>query len=326
MAKEYIVSVDFGGTKILAALLDPKGEIVAKTKVATEAKNGTSKLIKRLSEVIEKVIEEAGISPDDVKAVSIGIPGSVNPYTGNIGTAPNLGIVNFNIKEELSRYIKIPILIENDVNLAALGIQKYELDGEAKNVLVVFVGTGIGSALIFDNKLYRGSTYFAGEIGHMNVIKNGPLCGCGHKGCFEAVASRTAIVRDIKKDLRAGKKSALRELVPSGKPIKSKSLAQAIKKKDPVTLKHVTNASDQIGITLANITNLLNLDLIVLGGGVIEALDKFMIPKIKESFKKNVLKDAGKKIKIVATKLGDDAAIYGGLALAEEMKEERVSQ
>lgn len=320
MAKEYVVSVDFGGTKILAALLDSKGEIVAKNKIATEAKSGNAKLIKKLSEIIESVIKEGKISNEDIKAVSIGIPGSVNPYTGNIGTAPNLGIINYNIKEELSKYIDLPLLIENDVNLAALGIQNYELDGKAKDVLVVFVGTGIGSALIFDNKLYRGTSYFAGEIGHINVQKNGPLCGCGHKGCFEAVASRTAIVKNIKKDLRAGKKSILKTLVPARKPIKSKSLAQAIKKKDPVVTKHIIQACEQIGLTLANITNLLNLDLIVLGGGVIEALDKFMVPKIKETFKKNVLKDAGKVVKIVATKLGDDAALYGGLALAEEMK------
>ncbi|MDP4175381.1 MAG: ROK family protein [Bacteroidota bacterium] len=319
MATKYIVSVDFGGTKILAALLDSKGEIVVKSKIATEARKGKAELIKRLAEIIRKVIAEGKVAENDIKAVSIGIPGSVNPNTGLIGTAPNLSIKNFNVKDELAKHISLPILIENDVNLAALGIQKYELNGEAKNVLIVFVGTGIGSALIFDNKLYRGSSYFAGEIGHMNVRKGGPLCGCGHKGCFEAVASRTAIVRDIRKDLRAGKKSVLREIVPSGKPIKSKSLAQAIKKKDKLTIKHITDASDQIGLTLANITNLLNLDLIVLGGGVIEALDKFMIPKIKEAFKKNVLRDSGKNIKIIATKLGDDAAIYGGLALADEM-------
>lgn len=317
--KQYIVSVDFGGTKILAALLDEKGKQYARSKISTEAGSASSALIDKLVELIKSVIEEGGITQKDVKSVCIGIPGSVNPYTGFIGTAPNLGIVNLNIKDELKKHISIPIFIENDVNLAALGIKEFELDGKAKNVLVVFVGTGIGGALIFDNTIYRGSSFFAGEIGHMNIEKNGPLCGCGHKGCFEAIASRTAIVRDIKKDLRKGKRSILNKIVPKGKQIKSKSLMQAVKKNDPVTVKHVNHACEVIGTNLANLANLLNLDLIVLGGGVIEAMDKYMIPRIKESFKKYVLKDAGKNIKIVATKLGDEAALFGGLVLSKEM-------
>ncbi|MEI7812872.1 MAG: ROK family protein [Ignavibacteria bacterium] len=319
MAKEYLVSVDFGGTKILAALLNDKNEIVAKIKVSTEAAEGKLLLIKKLVSVINNIVTEGNISLADVRAVSMGIPGSVNPFTGLIGIAPNLGIKNYNIKTELAKFIDVPILIENDVNLAALGIQKFELDGSHKNALIVFIGTGIGGALIIDNHLYRGSNYFAGEIGHIIVQKNGPLCGCGHRGCFEAIASRTAIVRDIKKDLRAKKKSHLNVIVPKDKPIKSKSIAQAIAKNDLVAIRHVKAACLQTGVVLANITNLLNLDLIVLGGGVITALDKFMVPKIKESFKNTVMSNSGKGVKIIATKLGDNAAIYGGVALYEEM-------
>ncbi|MGE5458381.1 MAG: ROK family protein, partial [Methanococcaceae archaeon] len=169
-------------------------------------------------------------------------------------------------------------------------------------------------------KLYRGSKFFAGEIGHIQLDKKGPKCGCGHKGCFEAIASRTAIVRDIKKDLKDKKKIKTGVSLPVNKPIKSKGLAAAIKKKDPIVIKRVSDACDTIGQTLANISNILNLDMIVLGGGVIEALDKFMLPKIKTSFAKTVLTDAAKGLKIIATKLGDDAALYGGISLAEEME------
>ncbi|HEX2867470.1 MAG TPA: ROK family protein [Ignavibacteriales bacterium] len=319
MKKEYIVSVDFGGTKILAALMSMEGEIIAKTKVATSHENGKKGLVEGLSEAIKDVIEKAEMNSDDIKAVSLGVPGSVNPFSGRIGVAPNLNITNFNMKQELAKLIDIPILIENDVNLAALGIKNFELKGKGRNILVVFVGTGVGGALIFDNKLYRGSDFFAGEIGHMIIEKNGPKCGCGNKGCLEAIASRTAIVRDIKKELKNKKSSKLIEILPKNKPIKSKGLALAVKKKDPIVIKELTKASNVLGTALANVTNLLNLDMIVLGGGVIESLDKFMVPKIKESFKKTVLTDAGRKVKIVATKLGDDAALYGGIVLAEEM-------
>ncbi|MCU7494282.1 MAG: ROK family protein [Ignavibacteria bacterium] len=322
MKKEYIVSVDFGGTKILAALMSMEGEILAKAKVATRLDDGKRGLIEGLTQAIKDVIEQGNMKAQDIKAVSLGVPGSVNPFTGKIGTAPNLKVTNFNMKQELAKYIDIPILVENDVNLAALGIKNFELKGKGKNILVVFVGTGVGGALIFDNKLYRGSDFFAGEIGHMIVEKNGPKCGCGNKGCLEAIASRTAIVRDIKKEMKNKKSSKLYEILPKNKPIKSKGLALAVKKNDPIVIRELTKASGVLGTALANVTNLLNLDMIVLGGGVMESLSKFMVPKIKESFSKTVLSDAGRGVKIVATKLGDDAALYGGIVLASEINGE----
>jgi glucokinase len=312
--------VDFGGTKILAALLNEKSEIIDRCKLPTEVTEDKSVMINAIALAVNNVLTKNGVSKDDVDAICIGVPGSVDFEKGTIGTAPNLGLKNYNFRKELEKHFSFPVLVENDVNLAALGIQKFEIkDDKSKNILVVFVGTGIGGALILDGKLYRGSSYFAGEIGHFTVQKNGPKCGCGKKGCFEALASRTAIVREINKDLRKKKRSVLNTLVPKGKQIKSKTLAQAVKKKDPLTVRHISNACQIIGETLGNITNVLNVDRIVLGGGVVEALDKFMLPKIKESFKTTVLADIGKGVSIVATKLGDDAALYGGIALAEEV-------
>jgi glucokinase len=166
--------------------------------------------------------------------------------------------------------------------------------------------------------LFRGANNAAGEIGHMHVLKSGPLCGCGKHGCFEAVASRSAIVKNIMRDIKAGKKSYLKKFAEPGKPIKSKALAAAVDKGDKVVVDNITEACETIGFVLSDITNLLNLDLIILGGGLIEALDYFMIPVIKESFQKNVLKASAKGLKILPTKLGDDAALYGGIPLAEE--------
>lgn len=320
MSKNYLISVDFGGTKILTALLDSKHKIVARLKVATDASKGKMFMIKTLAGAIQKILEEAKLKEADIKAICIGIPGSVNPYTGEIGIAPNLGITKFNFREAIAKYFSIPVLIENDVNLGALGVVNFELKGQGKNAMFVFVGTGIGGALFFDGKIYRGSNNFAGEIGHMIVQPNGPVCGCGKKGCFEAIAGRLAIVREIKKDLKKKPKGVLKQYALNKKQIKSKALAAAVKKNDPIALKHVDNACRVIGQTLASVTTLLNLDLIVLGGGVVEAIGKYMLPKIKSSFKEYVMKDSGKDVKIINTALGDDAAIYGGIALAEEFK------
>lgn len=316
--KDYIISIDMGGTKILAALINTKEGIRTKIKKATKTKNGNTNFVKALWGLVTEVILESGVSEKNVKAICLGIPGSVNPETGRIGIAPNLNIKNMNIKEQLQQYTSIPVLIENDVNLAALGIKHFGLGKDIEDLLVVFVGTGIGGGLIFGGKMHRGASYTAGEIGHMIIQPNGPLCGCGQKGCFEALASRTAIVRDITKQVKLGKRSLLAKLLKEKVPIKSKAISNALKKNDTVTVKTVTNAAMIIGKTLANINNLLNLQMIVLGGGVMEAAADFMTPIIKKSFKENSLKDAGKTVKIYAAKLGDEAALYGGIALAEE--------
>ena len=158
----------------------------------------------------------------------------------------------------------------------------------------------------------------AGEIGHMIVEENGPRCGCGKKGCFEAIASRTAIVRNILSDKRTKKKGKIGKFIPSGEKIKSKVLADAVRKKDKVVIEHLRNACYIIGTVAANISNLLNVDMIVFGGGLIEALGDTMLPLIKTSYYKHVLSDAAAGTRLIKSKLADVAAIYGGIALAEE--------
>jgi glucokinase len=318
LSRNFVISIDMGGTKILSAAINSEEGIIARVKQPTDKDVSQNSYVKTLAQVVQETIKESGLKDNQVKAVCLGVPGSVNPYTGIISIAPNLGIKNFNIVDKLKKLLPFPVLIENDVNLGALGIRHFGLGKNAKDMLVVFIGTGIGGALIFDGKLFRGANYTAGEIGHIHVLNGGPLCGCGKYGCFEAIASRSAIVKSIQKDLKDGKKSVLKKIIEPGKPVKSKALSTAVDKGDKVVIKHISEACETIGLVLSDITNLLNLDLIVLGGGLIEALDYFMIPLIKESFNKNVLKASAKGLKILPTKLGDDAALYGGIALAEE--------
>jgi glucokinase len=306
-----------GGTKILAAAINSKDGIIARAKIATKSDSSEKDYIESLT-ITHEAISLSGLKDSSIKAVCLGIPGSVNPYTGRIGLAPNLGLTNFFIKEKLQRKIHFPVLIENDVTLGALGIKNFGVGKKNKNILVIFIGTGIGGALIFDGKIYRGTNFMAGEIGHMIVQENGPVCGCGKRGCFEAIASRTAIARNILADKRTKKKSIIGKLVPSGEKIRSKALAEAVRKKDKIVLEHLQNACNVIGVVSANLSNALNVDEIVYGGGLIEALGDAMIPMIKASYYKHVLKDSAIGTKLVESKLGDDAALYGGIALAEE--------
>ena len=319
MQEKYIVSVDMGGTKILASVLNSKKGIIARQKKPTNINSGTKVYVKDIAELINKVVSISKLKKENIVAVCLGVPGSVNPQTGIIGFAPNLGIKNYKMKSELEKLIPYPVLLENDVNLGVLGIKNYGAGKKSVNMLAVFVGTGIGGGVIINGKIYRGFNFVAGEIGHMLVQKNGPKCGCGKKGCFEALASRTAIVNNIIYDVKKlKKKSVLADLIKSNQRIKSGALKNAIDKKDKVVMQRITEACEVIGDVLGSVCNLMNFDMIVLGGGVIEALDDFMMPIIKEEFHNHVFDAAEKGVKIVSSKLGDDAAIYGGLALAEE--------
>lgn len=319
MQEKFIVSVDMGGTKILASVLNSKKGIISRQKKPTNIDSGTKVYVKDIAELVHKVVKTSKLDEKNIVAVCLGVPGSVNPQTGVIGIAPNLGIKNYKMKAELEKLIPYPVLLENDVNLGALGIKNYGVGKDATNMLAVFVGTGIGGGVVIDKKMYRGFNFVAGEIGHMLVQKNGPKCGCGKKGCFEALASRTAIVNNIINDVKKlKKKSVLSDLIKSNERIKSGALRNAIDKKDKVVTKRITEACEVIGDVLASVCNLMNFDMIVLGGGVIEALGDFMLPIIKQQFNNQVFEAAAKGVKIVPSKLADDAAIYGGLALAEE--------
>ncbi|MEG8945839.1 ROK family protein [Rosettibacter firmus] len=319
MDKSFLISIDLGGTKILSALIDSQNKIVDRLKVPTEINNGTDGLTNLISNSVNDLISKNKLMQKNIKAICIGVPGTVNPFTGFISNAPNLGIQNYNIKNALSKHLSIPILVENDVNLAGLGIKKFEFDDNVKNMLIVFIGTGIGSALFFNGQLYRGSTFYAGEIGHMLVNKKGYFSSKKTLKTFELTASRLAIVKAIKKEIKKGKKSLLSELISTGKPIKSKDLAYAVEQNDLLTVKHVSKACEVIGTVIGSLTTFLNFDTIVFGGGVIEALQDFMMPLIKEAFHNSVIVDCGKETKLVATKLGDDAALYGGISLSEEL-------
>jgi glucokinase len=314
----YVISIDTGGTKTLAGVINSKEGIIARIKRPAEVGGNAKGYLDSIAEIVNDLLEKSKIKKKNIKALCIGIPGALNPHTGVVSLAPNLGLKNFNIKEKLQKKFSLPVLIENDVNLGALGAHSFGAAKKSKNMLAVFIGTGIGGGIIIDGKIYRGSSYSAGEIGHTIIDKKGPVCGCGNRGCFETFASRTAIVKNILADLKTKKKKTIKKIISPNKPIKSRMLAAAVKSNDRLVIKNISNACDIIGLVLANSANLMNFDMIVLGGGLIEALDYFMLPKIKESFVKYALKDTSKNLKIIANDLGDDVALYGGIALAEE--------
>jgi predicted NBD/HSP70 family sugar kinase len=209
----------------------------------------------------------------------------------------------------------VPVVVGNDVNLGTLAEKWIGAAKDARNVVGVFVGTGIGGGVVIDGKLITGACEMAGEIGHMTVQLDGPLCGCGNKGCWEALASRTAIERQIRAAVEAGEETVL---CPEGKcatVIKSSALRKALAAADPVAVRILTRTAEVLGVGAMTIRHLIDPEMIIFGGGVIEACGDFMLPIIREVVFADKLNAARNNLRIERSLLGDDAVFLGAVAL-----------
>ncbi len=317
-SKDYVVGVDLGGTKILAGVFKSSFETLATTKLSTKAQRGVKEVIERIARCVQDAVDEADLSLKQVAGIGIGAPGSVNFDDGTVIFAPNMeGWKDVPLKKELEKHLGVPVFVENDCNIGALGVYGAELKSKPRSMVGIFVGTGIGGGIIINGELYSGAGHTAGEVGHMVLDINGPKCGCGNKGCFEALASRTAMFQQIKAGVKEGQKTVLTEMLGSDlSDLRSNDLRKAIRKGDKFVDKIVEEAAEYIGIATANLINILNPEVVVLGGGVIQALQDEMMSVIIETAKDYAMAGSLKGVEIVASDLGDDAGITGGAVLA----------
>ncbi len=315
-----VIGVDMGGTKILSAVVNESGDILATAKIPTQAKDDTSIVIDRIADSIKEAFQKSGVAVDTIQAIGIGAPGPLDPQTGVVIFAPNLGWKNVALKTELEDRLDIPTFVDNDVNIGTLGEHTYGAGKGIQNLVGIFVGTGIGGGIILNGELFHGASKTAGEIGHIIVKADGPKCGCGTRGCLEALASRTAMTKAFQKAiLKKGKKSILTKLTDGDLDlIRSGTLAKALRSKDKLTVKVFKQTTKYLGVGIGSIVNFLNPDMIVLGGGVVEALDDKFIDNIRKAAKKYALPDTLKGVQIVRAELGDDAGVLGAAALARQ--------
>lgn len=315
-----VIGVDMGGTKILSAVIGPEGDILGTAKVPTKANRGPSVVIDRIADSIRKAIDKSGVAATSIQAIGIGAPGPLDPATGVVIFAPNLRWKNVRLKEELEARVGFPTFVDNDVNVGTLGEHVFGAGKGFQNVVGIFVGTGIGGGIILHGELFHGASKTAGEIGHIVVKAGGPRCGCGTRGCLEALASRTAMTKQFKKAiLGQGKKSVLYELTGGDLgAIRSGVLAKAVRLNDKLTLKVIKKATKYLGVGIGSIVNFLNPEMIVLGGGVVEALDDTFLENIRSAAEKYALPDTLSGVQIVRAKLGDNSAILGAAALARQ--------
>lgn len=316
--QEYLVGVDLGGTKILAGVFNSQLKCLGKVKTSTKAVRGPAAVIERIARLVEDAVDECDLKMDQVKGVGLGAPGAVDGESGRVIFAPNLtGWTDIPLKKQLEKDLEIPVFLENDGNICTLGVHTFELDAKPKHMVGVFIGTGIGAGLILEGKLHSGFNRTAGEVGHMVLQVGGPKCGCGNRGCFEALAGRQAIYKNIQSLIKSGEKTVLTESLGTNlEDLRSGDLRKALRRGDKLVEKVIEEAAEYIGIGIANLINLLSPEVVVLGGGVIDALEDEMMAIIVETAHDYALAGTDKGIEIIASKLGDDAGIVGAAVLA----------
>ena len=315
----YTLGIDLGGTKIFAVVFNPELEILSHTRTKTEAWRGEEEVINTIIQTAHDSLKEAGVSKDQLCAIGIGSPGPLDPDTGVIIESANLKFENFPLGERLSKEFGLPVLVENDVNAATYGEFKRGSARGTKNVIGAFLGTGIGGGLIVDGKLLHGSSKNAGEIGHTIVQAGGPRCGCGRRGCMEAFGSRTGIVRELRRRVKSGEKTRLEKAIKKkAAEVTSTDLKKAYDAGDKVVQKTILWAAKHVGIGLGSLVNALGPEMIVLGGGMIEAFGDDLIEPIDKALRKTAFEFTTKDLKLVRAELGDNAGVIGAALLARE--------
>lgn len=315
-----VIGMDLGGTKILAGVVSTDGKVLGMAKRATKAAAGPDAVIERMIKTAQEAVEAAGLKMGDIAAVGTGAPGPLDPDRGVVLRTPNLvGWDDVPLAEKLGDGLGMPAFIENDVNLGTLGEHALGAGKGVRDMVGIFVGTGIGGGLILDGMLRQGWRKACAEVGHMIMLAEGPLCGCGNRGCLEALASRTAIERDIWGGIKAGRESMIPGLMGKSDRLTSGALAEAWEKDDPLVREVLGRSQFYLGLAVASLVNLVDPEMIVLGGGVIEALgEQYLEPIRAVAYQYFINKRGARDVKIVPAKLGDLAGLLGAATWARQ--------
>ncbi len=309
-----IIGLDIGGSKILGALFTEDGKILTRCKKKSKASAGLDVVLGQIFKVVDQLLTFN--STIELLAIGAGAPGIVKKESV-IEFSPNLPFRNFNLADAIIDRYGVPFVLANDVDTALLGEWKNGNNYNKKHVIGLFVGTGVGGAIIIDGELYVGASV-AGELGHMIVKKGGARCGCGNRGCVEAYASKTGMQRKILKEIKKGKKTSFE--LEHNRMMKSSDLMEHYKEGDQLVVKVVDRAMEYIAVAIGNYINIFNPEVIILGGGVIESLDDDMIDHIIVEAQKVAMPSLNDSTIIQKASLGDDAGIIGAYELAKTFK------
>ncbi len=312
-----VIGIDLGGTKIGTALTDSEGSVIAYDYRETRAEAGQEAVVERMLASARQVMAEAEMSPSQVAAVGVGAPGPLNVTKGVVVAPPNLpGWDRVPLKRLIEEGLGIATFLENDANAAALGEHRFGAGRGVEHMIYVTVSTGIGGGLILDGELYHGDSGMAGEIGHITILPYGPLCGCGNRGCLEALASGTAIARQARERVAHGVSTRIADLA-EGDPerITAKLVADAAEQGDVEAQEILDEAMYYLGIGMANLVNLFNPQMIVIGGGLAK-IGEPLFESVRRAIERRAFRAQAQAVRIVRAALEDKVGVLGAAAVA----------
>lgn len=310
---KYYFGIDVGGTFVKGAIITENGDILVSDKTPTESDKGQDKVVSNIASLCKALVKSASLTLSDIEAVGMGVPGMIDSERGVVITSNNLRWYDFNIKESLERELGLTVKIANDANVAALGEMKFAFGGQYKNAVMITLGTGVGSGIIIDGRLYEGNMGAGAELGHSVIVMGGEECTCGRRGCFEAYASATALIRDTKRAMEAHKDSRLWE-IGSTDAVNGKT-AFDYKDTDKYASEVVTNYISALACGITNIASIFRPEAIILGGGVCAQGDNLIKP-VQDIVDREVFGGTdGPRVKILTAKLGNSAGCLGAAAL-----------
>ncbi|RMF83249.1 MAG: ROK family protein [Nitrospinota bacterium] len=312
-----VIGVDMGGTNTRTAAITRQGEIVARQEHPTAVEEGREQVVANLVAAIHDLCQTVRKEQREVVAIGIGVAGAIKIKEGIVSESPNLpGWTDFPLRQILTDHLSLPIIIENDANAAALGEYWAGAGRQVENLVCITLGTGVGGGIILEGNIWHGVDGTAGEVGHITLEPQGALCKCGNRGCLEAYASATALTRMAREAMERGEETLLRTLCQdNAAALSAEMVSQAAQQADRVAQRILERMGRYLGIAIANLANLLNIEMVVVGGKVSQAWDLF-IPFTEEEIRQRAFAVPADRCRVVKAERGDDAGLLGAAYMA----------
>ncbi len=316
-ADDLILGIDLGGTKILTAVANSQGEILSRDHSITPAKKGHEAVIQSILESAYRALEQADVAISALIAIGVGAPGISNPETGILFTSPNLpGWRDVPLRDIMQERLGKKTFLINDANAAALGELYFGAAQGARNFIYITISTGIGGGIIIDGKIYIGAIGAAGEVGHMTIDDDGPICNCGNRGCWETLASGTALAREAKHRIKEGVRTSILKYAEGDlEKVTAQVIHNAAEHGDNLAKELIARTGYYVGVGLANLINIFNPELIVIGGGLSNIGDMLLGPAFKVAGER-AYKEAFQAVRFASAELGRNSGVLGAAAFA----------
>jgi len=310
-----VIGVDIGSTHVYCVLTNFLGQIQAETEAKINISDGPAICLPRIREIIFDWLNTLGLSSKQILSFAVGVPGPVVTETGMVSGPPIMpGWDNFPIRNWLEENLDCPVSLGNDAEYGALGEWAYGAGRGERNLAYIKVGYGIGAGLLMDGHIYRGTTGSAGEIGHVTLVEGGPVCTCGNHGCLEALAGGHSLVVRAVEGIQNGRRTMLSEISPL-ESITSNDVIRAARTGDLFSQQLVTESGYHLGTAIANLVNLFNPSIIVIGGGISQLGDLLLDP-IRQTVRRRSLRVSWQSVRISAAVLGRRSSALGAAAQA----------